>query len=117
MDINVLEKFTDQEKKQKDFSCSIGFSMTVIGSKWRAIILWHILKSQPIRYGQLKKSVPKISHKMLSQELKKLEMDGLIERTSYPTIPPKVEYITTEKGKSLEGILTELCMWGKKYMG
>lgn len=116
MDIDVLEKFPDQEKKQKDFSCSIGFSMTVIGSKWRAIILWHILKSQPIRYGQLKKSVPKISHKMLSQELKKLEMDGLIERTSYPTIPPKVEYIATEKGKSLEGILTELCRWGKKYM-
>jgi DNA-binding HxlR family transcriptional regulator len=116
MDIDMLEKFPNQEKRQKDFNCSIGFSMTVIGSKWRAIILWHILKSQPIRYGQLKESIPNISHKILSQELKKLEMDGLIERTSYPTIPPKVEYIPTERGRSLENILTELCKWGKKYM-
>lgn len=116
MNTDVLEEFPDQKKRQKDFKCSIGFSMTVIGSKWRAIILWHILKSQPIRYGQLKKSIPNISHKILSQELKKLEMDGLIERTSYPTIPPKVEYILTEKGSSLENILTELCRWGKKYM-
>lgn len=116
MNIDMLENFPDQEKRKKDFNCSIGFSMTVIGSKWRAIILWHILKSQPIRYGQLKKSIPNLSHKMLSQELKKLEMDGLIERTSYPEIPPKVEYIPTESGRSLENILTELCRWGKKYM-
>jgi DNA-binding HxlR family transcriptional regulator len=113
---DVFEKFPDQKKRQKDFSCSIGFSMTVIGSKWRAIILWHILNSQPIRYGELKKSIPNISHKVLSQELKNLEMDGLIERKQYETIPPKVEYTITERGRSLENILTELCKWGKKYM-
>ena len=116
MNTNVLEEFPDQKKRQKDFTCSIGFSMTVIGSKWRAIILWHILKTRPIRYGQLKKAIPNISHKILTQELRKLEMDGLIKRTSYPTIPPKVEYLLTDKGSSLESILTELCKWGKKYM-
>jgi DNA-binding HxlR family transcriptional regulator len=113
---DVLEQFPDQRKRQKDFKCSIGFSMTVIGNKWRAIILWHILKVQPIRYGQLKKLIPNISHKILSQELKNLEMDGLIKRIPYATIPPKVEYKITERGKSLESILTELCKWGKKYM-
>ncbi|PJI08587.1 MULTISPECIES: winged helix-turn-helix transcriptional regulator [Clostridium] len=109
-------EFPNQKKRQKDFNCSIGFAMTVIGSKWRAIILWHILKAQPIRYGELKKSIPNISHKILSEELKKLEADSLIARIPYATIPPKVEYKPTDRGKSLENILTELCIWGKKYM-
>ncbi|QHQ60951.1 transcriptional regulator [Anaerocolumna sedimenticola] len=113
---DIMEKFPNQRKRQKDFKCSIGFAMTVIGSKWGAIILWHILKSPHIRYGELKKSIPNISHKILSLELKRLEMDGLIERIAYPTIPPKVEYNLTEKGRSLDNILTELCLWGRKYM-
>jgi DNA-binding HxlR family transcriptional regulator len=116
MSQSITEEFPNQKKRQKDFNCSIGFAMTVIGSKWRAILLWHIMKSQPLRYGQLKKLVPHISHKILAQELKKLESDGLIDRTAYPTIPPKVEYVITEKGRSLENILTELCAWGKNYM-
>lgn len=109
-------KFPNQDKRQKDFNCSIGFAMTVIGSKWRAIILWHILKDYPIRYGELKKSIPNISHKILSQELKSLEMDYLIERIVYAAVPPKVEYSPTDRGKSLENILTEICLWGKEYM-
>ena len=113
---NTSEIFPNQKKRQKDFKCSIGFTMTVIGSKWRAIILWHILQDQPLRYGELKKSIPHISHKILSEELKNLEGDGLIERIAYATIPPKVEYCLTERGKSLEPILTELCLWGKNYM-
>lgn len=108
--------FPDRDKRQKDFTCSIGFAMTVIGSKWRAIILWHILKQSPIRYGQLKKQIPHISHKILTQELKHLERDGLIRRVSYPTIPPKVEYYSTERGKSLEPVLSGLCDWGRRYM-
>lgn len=116
MNQQLPEGFPNHTKRQKDFNCSIGFAMTVIGSKWRAIILWHIIKSTPIRYGELKKSIPKISHKILAQELKKLELDGLITRIAYTTIPPKVEYIATDKGKTLENILRELCIWGKKYM-
>ncbi|MFC0904451.1 winged helix-turn-helix transcriptional regulator [Clostridium sp. MT-14] len=69
-----------------------------------------MLKEQPIKYGQLKKSIPNICNKILSQELKKLEMDNLIERIPYTTIPPKVEYLPTNRGKSLENILYELCL-------
>lgn len=116
MDKKAKGEFPEQEKRQKDFQCSIGFAMTVIGGKWRAIVLWHIIKEQGIRYGQLKKSIPNISHKILSQELKILEMDGLIERKSYATIPPRVEYSLTDRGKSLEDILTQICEWGKQYM-
>lgn len=68
-----FEHFPDQKKRQKDFKCSIGFTMTAIGNKWRAIILWHISRSQPVRYGQLKGSIPVISHKILTQELKNLK--------------------------------------------
>lgn len=117
MNNDRIEKFPNQKKRQKDFKCSLGFAMTVIGSKWRAIILWHILKTAPIRYSELKKSIPNISHKILSQELKNLELDSLIERVAYATIPPKVEYSPTDRGKSLKNILNELCLWGKKYMG
>lgn len=116
MDKDMFEKFPNQNERQKDFNCSIGFTMTVIGSKWRAIILWHILKTHSIRYGELKKSISIISHKVLSQELKNMEMDGLIERIVYASIPPRVEYLPTTRGKSLENILTALCIWGKEYM-
>lgn len=116
MERKIAEEFPQQEKRQKDFQCSIGFAMTVIGGKWRAIVLWHIMKNGLIRYGQLKRSIPNISHKILSQELKNLENDGLVERKAYATIPPKVEYILTERGESLEDILTRICDWGKEYM-
>lgn len=110
------EEFPDIKKRQQEFTCSIGFAMTVIGSKWRAVILWHILKQAPIRYGRLKTQIPPISHKVLAQELKHMEKDGLIERVCYPTVPPKVEYSPTERGKSLEPILSALCRWGKTYI-
>jgi len=108
--------FPNIENRQKDFKCSLGFTMTVIGSKWRAIILWHIMRSDSIRYGVLKKSIPHISHKVLSQELKKLESDQLIVRKSYDSIPPKVKYSVTERGLSLESILSQMCDWGRTYM-
>ncbi len=111
-----VANFPNQSERQEDFDCSIGFAMTVIGSKWRAIILWHILGAGTIRYGALKKSIPKISHKVFTQELKKLEADGLILRTAYPTVPPTVDYSITEKGQTLEKVLIELCLWGKTYM-
>ena len=107
--------FKNRETHKKDFDCSLGFAMTVIGSKWRAVILWHTMKESPIRYGKLKSQIRGISHKVFTQELKQLEEDGLIERTAYPTIPPRVEYAVTELGRTLEPALTELCDWGRKY--
>lgn len=108
--------FYDLEKRQRDFQCSLGFAMTVIGSKWRAIVLWHILQKPYIRYGELKHNVPHISHKGLSHELKCLEMDQLIERIPYPVIPPRVEYLATAKGESLRHVMVDLCDWGRKFM-
>ena len=73
-------------------------------------------KSRANTLQSIKKRSCSYSHKILSQELKYLERDGLIKRISYSTIPPKVEYLSTKRGKSLESILLELCNWGKQYM-
>lgn len=116
MEKDFWGEFPNQYQRQKDFDCSLGFAMTVIGTKWRSIILWHVLKAEAIRYADLKKSIPNISHKVFSQELKHLEMDGLIQRIVHDLKPPKVEYHATDKGKSLESILSDLCDWGRKHM-
>lgn len=107
--------FPDLKKRTENFDCSLGFAMTVIGSKWRAVILWHIIKASPVRYGELKQMVPGISHKVFTEELKHLEADHLISRTAYPTIPPKVEYAVTDLGLTLKPALEELCSWGKRF--
>lgn len=108
--------FENRENSKKDFDCSLGFAMSVIGSKWRAVILWHIMNASPIRYGNLKSRIRGVSHKVFTEELKHLEEDGLISRTAYATIPPKVEYAVTDLGQTLKPVLAELCNWGKKYI-
>lgn len=105
----------NRKNHRKTSDCSLSFAMTIIGSKWRAVILWNIMKVSPIRYGKLKSQIQGISHKVFTEELKHLEADGLIKRTAYPTIPPKVEYAITELGRTLEPILSDLCNWGRKY--
>lgn len=107
---------SSNEKISGAFNCSLGYAMDILGSKWRAIILWHILKENTIRYSDLKSSIDRISDKVLSKELKRLEVDGLISRTQYPSIPPIVEYRATKIGYSLKGILNDLCQWGKSYI-
>lgn len=87
----MIEKFPNQKKRQKDFKCSLGFAMTVIGSKWRAIILWHILKTHPIRYGQLKKSIPKNLCLLSGMQLLWIPLKPvpIISKVLYPVILEK----------------------------
>jgi len=77
-------------------------------------ILWQ-LKDNPIRYGELRKSLQKITHKMLTQQLRKLEESGIIKRKVYPVVPPKVEYSLTELGKTILPIIEGLNEWGAFY--
>lgn len=89
--------------------------MPIAYSKWHWVILWllHIEKVQ--RYGEIKKRLPAISHKMLSQQLNSLEYEQLIQRTEYSQIPPKVEYSLTERGKTLIPILELMAQWGGEH--
>jgi len=88
-------------------------ALNVIGGKWKVIILY-MLRDKVLRFGELKKTIPKITQKMLSQQLKELEKDGLVTRTVYPEVPPKVEYAATELANELSPILDQLCKWGKR---
>ncbi len=103
-----------QTTKNKDFDIidsPLLNAINVIEGKWKIIILYK-LYDQTLRFGELKKSIPKITQKMLTQKLRELEVDGLITRLAYNEIPPKVEYSLTEHARELGPILCQLGDWG-----
>ncbi|MDF2869862.1 MAG: transcriptional regulator [Anaerocolumna sp.] len=103
-------------KKVEVCSRPIEYTLSIIGGKWKIIIMFWIWKSEVLRYGELMSSIKGITHKMLSTQLKELEKDNIIIRTEYQQIPPKVEYTLTDKGLSLMPILSEMCNWGKENL-
>lgn len=92
--------------------CPVKYTLSVIGGKWKPIIVYHLSTAGVMRYGEIRKSMPTITHKMLSTQLKELEADGLVLRTEYPQVPPKVEYQLKEKGLSLMPVFTAMGAWG-----
>lgn len=101
-------------EKAKTFQCPMELAMSIIGGKYKAVILWHLI-DKTLRYNEIQKFIPKATPKMLSQQLKELEADCIINRKMYPVVPPKTEYSLTELGKSLIPIIQELEQWGEKY--
>jgi len=93
--------------------CPLNHTMSLIGTKWKPLVLFHLLEGS-LRSGVLQKKVPNISNKMFTQTVRELEKDGLLSRKVFPVVPPKVEYELTIKGKSLEKILRSLDSWGKE---
>jgi DNA-binding HxlR family transcriptional regulator len=89
--------------------------MSLIGGKWKMHILFWLSLKGVLRYSELKRALGKITHKMLSDQLKELEQDGLILRNEYPQVPPKVEYSLTETGESLMPVLHGICNWGVEH--
>lgn len=100
--------------QEKSYQCGMELTMDVIGGKWKTVILWH-LRSRTLRFSQLKKRLDGITQKMLTQQLRELEEDGLIERTVYPQVPPKVEYNLTTYGKKIIPVLYTIYCWGIHY--
>lgn len=91
------------------------YTLAVMGGKWKMRIIYELGCEGTLRYGELKRNISYITHKMLSMQLKELEKDGLIIRKEYPQIPPKVEYSLSGKGMSLFPIIDEMCKWGKEH--
>lgn len=90
------------------------YTMSLISGKHKMVILYCLMEFQPVRFNEMRRYLGRISDKTLSQNLKELEADGLIERREYPQIPPKVEYRLTERGASLMEVLDQLCVWGQE---
>ncbi|MDN5303940.1 MAG: hypothetical protein PWP46_819 [Fusobacteriaceae bacterium] len=101
------------ELNGKKYNCCLHYTLDVLGGKWKSLILWHI-SNGTIRFGELKNLLPGISKKVLSEQLKIIENNGLITRNVYPEIPPRVEYTLTEKGKSLVPILQMMSKWANE---
>lgn len=111
-DKNIYTKTDEAECKYETVSFErILSGMSQISGKWKLKLLYFIGYSETIRYSELKKKADPISHKILSEQLKQLAEDGLIVRTEYPQIPPKVEYSLTKKGLGLLPMFDELFEW------
>lgn len=96
-------------------TCPAETAITLLGSKWKLLILRELFKGMR-RFGELARSVPGISQKMLTQQLRQMEEDGLVNRKVYPEVPPRVEYSLTEIALGLKPVLDAMHKWGTKYM-
>jgi DNA-binding HxlR family transcriptional regulator len=102
------------EMKKPTFTCGLDAALCVLGGKWKPLILFHLAHGTR-RYGELRRAVGGVSDKVLIQQLKELQADGIIARVDYGEIPPKVEYSLTGFGRTLGKSLAPLCEWGTKY--
>ena len=98
------------------FSCGLDAALIVLGGKWKLLILFHLAHGTR-RYGELRRAIGNVSDKVLIQQLKELQADGIIDRVDFGEIPPKVEYSLTAFGRTLGKALAPLCEWGTKYSG
>lgn len=95
-------------------ACPVETALVLMGDRWKILILRDLLTGT-MRFGELKKSLNGVSQKVLTQHLRHMEMNGLVDRKVYAQVPPKVEYSLTDTGRSLETVLEALEKWGKRY--
>lgn len=108
---------TKKDRRINDchYGCAVEAALDVIGNKWKGVILFHLLDGTK-RFNELKRLIPSVTQRMLTLQLRELEGDGVIIRTVYPQVPPKVEYSLSTFGQSLKPILLALQQWGRKIM-
>ncbi|TLG77123.1 winged helix-turn-helix transcriptional regulator [Culicoidibacter larvae] len=94
--------------------CPVQTTVQLISGKWKPVIIYHLLYGK-LRFGELQKKISGITQRSLTLQLRELEDDGMISRTIYPEIPPKVEYELTETGMSMKDIIHAMCDWGQTY--
>lgn len=109
-----MEK-SDFRLKDKSYRCYFELTIDLIGGKWKPVILYFLGDHGVLRYADIRRSIPKITERMLTKQLRELEMDKIVNRKVYPEIPPKVEYSLTDRGKSLIPLLNQLKVWGAEY--
>ena len=102
------------KKKIEIKACPVTYTMSIIGGKWKVIILY-LISLKMNRFGIMLKTMMGVSKYILTKQLRELEKDEVISRVIYPEVPPRVEYFLTEKGKSLLPIISSMETWGKKH--
>jgi DNA-binding HxlR family transcriptional regulator len=99
----------------KTYECGLDAAVDVVGGKWKPLVLW-ALSTGPRRFGALRRELPGVSEKVLTQQLRELEHDGIVRREVHQQVPPKVEYSLTELGASLDRALAPLGEWGERNL-
>ncbi len=103
------------KQKKTEYQCPLEVTMEIIGGKYKGVIIGHLI-GKTLRYSELQKLIAHATPKMLIQQLKELEADGIINRKLYPVVPPKTEYSLTKRGEALIPAIVELNKWGMKYL-
>ena len=116
VDFHHDKNFIMVKKLKETPTCSVDYAFRRIGGKYKGRIMWHLHMKHVLRYGELKRTLPDITTKMLNQTLSELEEDELIIRNAYHEVPPKVEYNLSDVGKELIPIIEHLKTWGDKKM-
>lgn len=97
-----------------EFNCEKELTLSLFSGKWKIIIIYYLGTEGKLRFSEIKRLLPKITHKVLTSQIRELEEDGIIHRQVFPEVPPRVEYSLTELGKSLMPIILLMEEWGKK---
>lgn len=104
------------KKPSSSYRCPCGVTLSLIGGKYKIVILWHLYQKASVRFNELHRLIPEATTKMFTQQLRELEADGLVERKAYPVIPPRVEYSLTAFGRSVLPVLEAMNEWGASYL-
>jgi DNA-binding HxlR family transcriptional regulator len=99
----------------KEYRCPVELTINLIGGKWKSVLIWE-LSEKTLRFNELTRLFPNVTRKMLTQQLKEMQRDGLVLRKEYSQIPPKVEYSLTDFGRTFMPILLSMNQWGKDYL-
>lgn len=97
------------------FYCPVMLAMNILGGKWKIPLLWHLIESETLRYGELKRTLWNVTDKMLIQSLRELESDNIIMRHVEATVPPKVSYSLTKHGKEVESLIRNMQSFGENH--
>jgi DNA-binding HxlR family transcriptional regulator len=99
-----------------EFNCEKELTLSIISGKWKITILYYLGTEGTLRFSEIKRLFPKISHKVLTTQVRELEEDGIVHREVYPEVPPRVEYSLTELGESLMPVILMMYDWGKQNL-
>jgi DNA-binding HxlR family transcriptional regulator len=101
---------------KSDFGCPVKATANALAGKWKVMILWH-LSCGSLRFAEVRDLLPGISEKVLTEQLRQLEADGMVRRTVTPTQPPRVDYALTEAGVELVPVMQSMCDWATRFLG
>ena len=111
-----LTQMLETGEKTPDEICPVLYAMSILGQRWKLPILWHLADEGPLRYNELKRGIPLITNIMLTQALRELEKSHLVDRFSYDTIPPHVEYSVSVLGERTMPLLEAINQWGTENL-